>query len=141
MLNGDEIETGNSGKVGTEAGVLPGAEIEQTADAGLAQIGVYEQGAIAKLSEGDGKIRCGSGFAFARQRAGHENDLGRTVSLREKQSGAQGAEGFGHLRLGEMLSYELNAFVVTVAGVAFKQADTRAIAVGFGKRGNNRKGR
>src|SRR6202011_5976160 len=59
------------------------------------------------------------------------------IGLGKKQSGAQGAEGFGHLRVGQMLGYELDALVVTVVGRALEQFDMRAVAVGFGKSGNN----
>src|SRR3979490_2372163 len=59
------------------------------------------------------------------------------ISLGEKQRGAQGAESFGHLRLGKMLGNELDALVVTVVGRALEQFDMRAVAIGFGKSGNN----
>src|ERR1700737_1004046 len=51
---------------------------------------------------------------------------------------AQGAEGFGHLRVGHMLGYELDALVVTVVRRALEQFDMRAVAVGFGKSGKKR---
>jgi len=63
VLDGDEVEAGNSGEEGTEAGVLAAAEAEEAADAGLAQIGIDEQGAIAELGESDSKIGGGSGLA------------------------------------------------------------------------------
>src|SRR5712692_2021252 len=119
MLNGDEVEAGNSGEEGTEAGVLATAEAQEAADAGLAQIGVDKQGAIAKLRESDGEIGGSGGLAFARQSAGHEDDLGRMIGLRKKERGAERAKSFGHLRFREMLGDELDALVVTVGGGAF----------------------
>ena len=47
MLNGDELKAGNSSKVGTQAGVLSAAQIEETSDARLAQVGINEQSAVA----------------------------------------------------------------------------------------------
>src|SRR5258708_3244497 len=137
MVNGNEIQTGNAGEVRAKSGILSAAEVEEAADAGLAQIGVDEQGAVAKLRESDGKIGGCGGFAFARQSAGNEDDLGRMVGLGEKQSGAQGAESLGHLRLGKMLGDELDALLVTVGGSALEQFDARAVAVRFGESGND----
>src|SRR5882762_1579917 len=97
MLNGDEVEAGNSGEERTEAGVLAAAEAEEAADAGLAQIGVDEQGAIAELGESHGKIGGGGGFALARQSAGYQDDLGRMIGLRKEERGAKSAKRFGHL--------------------------------------------
>src|SRR5258708_9978678 len=131
MVNGNEIQTGNAGEVRAKAGILSTAEVEEAADAGLAQIGVDEQGAVAKLRESDGEIGGCSGFAFARQSAGNEADLGRIVGLGEKQSGTQGAEGLRHLRLGKMLGNELDPLLVTVGRSALEQCDVRTAGFGF----------
>src|SRR5258708_38734175 len=130
MLDSDKVKTGNSRKVGGQPGILSAAQIEEASDAGLAQVGVNEQSAVAKLCESHGKIGGCGGFAFTRQSAGDEDDLGRMIGLGKKQGGAQGAEGFGHLGLGEMLGNELDARVVTVGGSALEQFDARAVAIG-----------
>ncbi len=141
VLDGDEVEAGNSGEEGTEAGVLAAAEAEEAADAGLAQIGIDEQGAIAELGESDSKIGGGSGLALARQSAGYQDDLGRMIGLRKKERGAQGAKRFGHLRLREMLGDEFDALVVTVGGGALEQFGAGAVAIRFAESGNDGEGR
>lgn len=103
MLNGYEIEAGDAGEIGTEARVLAVAEIEEAADARLAKVRIEEQGAVAELRQSDGEIRGRGGFALARQGAGDQNDLRRVIGLGEQQRGAQGAEGFRHLGLGQVL--------------------------------------
>src|SRR4029077_13977884 len=88
MLDGDEIKTGNSGEVRAQASILSAAQIEETSDAGLAQVGINQQSAVAKLRESHGKIGGSGGFAFARQGAGDEDDLGRVIGLGKQQGGA-----------------------------------------------------
>src|ERR1700674_2485656 len=63
------------------------------------------------------------------------------IGLGKKQSGAEGAERFGHLGLGKMLGDELDALFVAVAGNTLEQFGTRAVAVRFGKSGDHGQGR
>ena len=123
MRNGDEIETRNAGEIRAQAGVFPAAQIEETPDARLAQVGVNEHGAVAKLRERDGKIGRRGRLAFARQGAGDQNDLRRMIgAAKEAERGAQRAERFGHLRFGQMLGDELDALLVTVRGDTCQRA-------------------
>src|SRR5438105_3320390 len=115
MLDGNEVESGNAGEIGTEAGIFAATEIEEASDTGLAEIGVDQQGLVAKLRECDSEICRGGGLALARQRAGNQNDLRRMLGLGKKERGAQGAESFRHLRFGQMLSNKLDVLLVPVA--------------------------
>src|SRR5277367_3767644 len=94
MWDGNEVETRDAREIGTEACILVAAEVEQTADAGLAQVGVNEHGLIAELGESDGQVCSSGGLAFAGQSAGYENDLRRAPGLREQERSAQRPESF-----------------------------------------------
>jgi hypothetical protein len=54
MLNRDEIEARDAGKIRAESGVFAAVEIQEAPDARLAKVRIDQQRAIAKLSESDG---------------------------------------------------------------------------------------
>src|SRR6266850_597010 len=116
MRNRDQIKTRNTRKIRTQPGVFPAAQVEETPDARLAQVGVYEDGAIAQLRQRYGKIRSRGRLAFAWQGTGNQNDLRRMIGLGEQDRGPQRTKRFRHLRFWQMLSDKLDALVVAVRG-------------------------
>src|SRR5260370_6905783 len=89
--------------------------MEEAADPGFAEVGIDQHRAVAQLRERNREIRGSGRLAFPRERAGDQNDLRRMIGLREKNGSAQGAKRFRHLRLGQVLSNELDAFVMPIA--------------------------
>src|SRR5882724_3059210 len=112
MRNGDEVETGYTGEIRTEACVFSVGHVQQAADTRFAQVCVDEKGAVAELRERDGQICGGGSLAFTRQSTGDKNDLQRMIGLRKQESGSQRAKRFLHLRFWQMLRNELDALVV-----------------------------
>src|SRR5256885_10323816 len=107
MRNGNEIETGYTGKVRTEACVFSVGHVQQAADTRFAQVRVDKKSAVAELRERDGQICGGRSLAFTRQSAGDKNHLRWMIGLRKQESGSQRAERFLHLRFWQMLRHEL----------------------------------
>ena len=110
----NEIQARNTRQIGTQTGVLAARQIQQAADARLAQVRIDEHSLVAELGECDGQVCGGGGLAFTGERAGHENYLRRTVGLRKQQRSTQCAKSLGHLRFGQMLSDEFAPLLVTV---------------------------
>jgi hypothetical protein len=114
VRDGNQIEARNTGQIRAEASVFAAAEVEQTADAWFAQVGIDEDRFVTELGKSDGQVGGGGGFTFPRQRAGDEDNLWWPAGLREKERGTESAKRLRHLRLGQMLCNEFDAFVVTV---------------------------
>ena len=112
MRNGDQIKTRNARKIGTQAGIFPAAQVEKTPDTRLAQVGVQEDGAIAQLSQRDGKIGSSGRLTFTRQGTSNQNDLWRMIGLGEQDRGSQRAKRFRHL---------------TAAGARFEGLEERSL--------------
>jgi len=83
VRHGNQIEARNTGQIRAEASVFAAAEIEQTADAWFAQIGIDYDRFVTELGESDGQVGGGGGFAFTWERAGDEDNLWRPPRLRE----------------------------------------------------------
>src|SRR5205814_3173303 len=133
-------QTGYACEIRTQAGIFPGAKIEQASDSRFSKISVNEHGAVAELRKSDSQIRCRGGFPFPRQSAGNQNHLRRMLRLRKKDGGTKDAKSFRHLRLRKMLGHQLDAFVVAILGKV-RQHAAALVTVGARKLRNDREGR
>src|SRR5260370_17773729 len=107
--------------------------MEEATDPGFAEVGIDQHRAVAELRERNREIRGSGRLAFPRESASDQNDWRRMIGLREKNGSAQGAKRFRHLRLGQVLSNELDAFVMPVGREALQNAMAFAAAVGICK--------
>ena len=74
----------------------PLIEAEKVVVHRAAQVRVDDQGGLALLGEGQGRVRHGQGLALARPAAGDEQRLDGLVGAGEHDVGAQRAVGLGH---------------------------------------------
>src|SRR5260370_210400 len=107
--------------------------MEEATDPGFAKAGIEQQRAVGELRERNREIRGSGRLAFPRERASDQNDLRWMIGLREKNGSAQGAKRFRHLRLGQVLSNELDAFVMPIGREALQNTMASAAAVGICK--------
>ena len=88
--------------------------IQGAADTGFAKVAVHQQGLVTELRQRHREIHRCRRLSLARQRAGHQDDLWRTIRLRQKQRSSQRPKGLGDLRLRLQMRYQLDAAVAAV---------------------------
>src|SRR6516225_3757745 len=120
MGNDDQVESGDAGEIGTQAGVLACFKAQQSPDTRFAQIRIENNGLVPELRQRDGKVGSCSGFPFTRECARHENDLWWMTGLREQERGSQRTESFRHLRFGKVMRDQFHSLLGPIARSALE---------------------